>query len=96
VRYAFWLPVDSAEHAHKLCHEHGLEFRLVRRVPQLMKIPRVKPGWGARPPVARHIGADIFQCRAIKECTEADALALNEKLGYGSVMPEAVGELVGK
>ena len=96
MKYAFWLPVDSAEHAAQLCAEHGLELRLVRRIPQLAKVPSVKQGWGARLPVDRHIGAEIFQCRAIKECTEGEAMALNEKFGYGAVLPEAIAEPVAK
>jgi hypothetical protein len=93
--YAFWIPVDNEAQAKTLCAENGLTLRFVRNAPQMMTVPRVKFGPGARPKVARHIRPRLMHCRAVKECTHEEATALNEKLGLVDVKPEESGELVG-
>ena len=93
--YAFWFNCDSEHHALDICHEHGLTLRLVRTAPELTHVVKVNGRGGAHGQVRTHIRGNLLHCRAIKECTAADALALNQHFGYGAVMPEEVGTLVG-
>lgn len=89
--YAFWISCDSEQHAREICAENGLTFRHARFAPELRTPQRGFTKFGAR----RHIRGNLMHFRAVKECTPNEALALNEKFGYGETIPEEVGTTVG-
>ena len=89
--YAFWFPVDHEQHASDLCALHGMQLRLVRKIPQMMKPAGRPSSFGSK----HHVRPDILQCRALKQCSLEEAKVLHETLGYRDVMPEEVGSLLG-